>query len=146
MPLLVLFLVFVGAPIFELYLLIELGSRIGALPTIALTVFTAILGGVLVRIQGLSVLMRVREAFANDEVPAIELIEGAVLLGTGVLLLLPGLATDVLGFLLLISPLRRSLIIGVLQRRGKLRPTVSRGAQGATNRQGYIEGEYRRED
>jgi len=145
MPLLVLFLVFVGAPIFELYLLIELGSVIGALPTIGLTIFTAILGGALVRIQGLAVLLRVREALAKDEVPAIELIEGAVLLVTGVLLLLPGLATDLLGFLLLFGPLRRALIIGVLQRYGRLRPAGSPEGQ-SQHPQRHIEGEFRRED
>lgn len=148
MPPLLLFLaIFVGAPLAELYVLIEVGSEIGAIPTIALSVFTAVLGGLLVRWQGLSVLYRVREAAAREEMPAIELLEGAVLLATGVLLLLPGFITDGIGFALLITPVRRWLIINLLKRRGVLGPAGNVQHESHTsNSKGYIEGEYRRDD
>lgn len=104
-------LLFVGAPLVELYFLIQVGSVIGALPTIALSVLTAMIGGALVRMQGLQVLLRVRQAMDRGEAPALDLMDGAVLLVTGFLLLLPGFITDIAGFLLLIPPLRRALIL-----------------------------------
>ena len=145
MPLLILLAVFVGAPLVELYVLIEVGGEIGAIPTIALSVFTAVLGGLLVRMQGLSVVLRVQQALGREELPAIELLEGAVLLATGVLLLLPGFITDALGFLLLIPALRRALVVNWLKRRGNLRPGGP-GPGPDAGRQGYIEGEFRRDD
>jgi UPF0716 protein FxsA len=145
MPLLIALAVFVGAPLVELYVLIEVGGEIGALPTIALSVFTAVLGGLLVRMQGLSVVLRVQQALGREELPAIELLEGAVLLATGVLLLLPGFITDALGFLMLVPALRRALIVAWLRRRGNLRPG-GRGPGPDAGSQGYIEGEFRRDD
>jgi UPF0716 protein FxsA len=141
--LLILFL-FVAAPLVELYVLIEVGSGIGALPTILLSIFTAVLGGWLVRYQGLSVLFRVQRMLDAGEVPAIEVLEGAVLLTTGILLLLPGFITDGLGFLVLIPPVRRALILAFLGRRGVMRPGVRPDSPKAADR--YIEGEYRREE
>ena len=144
-PFFVFLLIFVAAPLAELYVLIEVGSRIGALSTIALSVFTAILGGVLVRLQGFAVLFRVQEAMARGEVPALELMEGAMLLLVGFALLLPGFITDAAGFLLLIPPLRRVVILWILRSRGVLRPGAppTRQGQGMDH---YIEGEYRRDD
>ena len=118
---LLFFTIFIGAPLVELYLLIQVGSRIGALSTISLCLFTAALGGILVRWQGLSVLMRVRETLGRDEVPALELLEGAAILIAGVLLMLPGFVTDTLGFLLLVPPLRQALVLYFLRRRGVLK-------------------------
>lgn len=143
-PLLLVLLIFVVAPLGELYLLIEVGSAIGAITTIALTVFTAVLGGLLVRLQGVSVLLRVREMTARGEVPAIEMLEGAVLMLAGLLLLLPGFVTDALGFLLLVSPLRRAVLLGWLRRRGVLRPGQQPPSRSGQRR--IIDGEYRRED
>ena len=128
----------------ELYFLIEVGSRIGGIATIALTVFTAVLGGLLVRLQGVSVLLRVRELTARGELPAIEMLEGAVLMLAGLLLLLPGFITDVFGFVLLISPIRRALILGWLRRSGTLRPGQAPPSSPGQHR--IIDGEYRRED
>ena len=142
--LLVFLLLFVGAPLVELYVLIEVGSGIGALPTVLLSIFTAALGGWLVRYQGLSVLFRVRQMLDAGEKPAVEVLEGAVLLLTGLLLLLPGFITDTLGFLVLIPPVRRALILGFLRRRGLLQPAG--GNAETVTKQGYIEGEFRRED
>ncbi|MGA1690891.1 MAG: FxsA family protein, partial [Sedimenticolaceae bacterium] len=113
---------FVFAPLAELYVLIEVGSEIGALPTILLSIFTAILGASLVRLQGFSVLMRARGMMARGEAPAIEMMEGMALAITGFALLLPGFITDAIGFLLLITPIRRALIIKGLLRGGVMRP------------------------
>lgn len=134
-------LLFVGTPLIELYLLIQVGSVIGAVPTIALTLLTAILGGWLVRMQGLSVLLRVRAMLDRGEMPALELIDGAVLLVAGFALLLPGFITDAIGFLLLIPPLRHALIrryVHVLPVEGKV----------VVHREHFrvIEGDWRRED
>ncbi|WP_078118054.1 FxsA family protein [Thiosocius teredinicola] len=147
-PAVVFLLIFVGAPLVELYLLIEVGSVIGALPTILLSIFTAALGGWLVRMQGFSVLFRAQSQMANKEVPAIELLEGVLLLLTGLALLLPGFVTDAIGFLLLITPLRRWLIVHWLKSRGTLRPAAQPGARTTPETQAdrIIEGEYRRDE
>ena len=146
-PVLVFLLVFVGAPLVELYLLIEVGSVIGALPTIALSIFTALLGGALVRMQGFAVLFRAQSAMAQRELPAIELLEGALLLLVGVALLLPGFITDAIGFVLLIPPLRRGLIVFWLKSRGNIQPIPGAGEQPPTSRPDrIIEGDYTRKD
>jgi UPF0716 protein FxsA len=144
-PGLLLLLVFVAAPLIELYLLIEVGSVIGALPTIALSILTALLGGALVRLQGFRVLFRAQAALEKREVPAFELLEGALLLLVGMALLLPGFVTDAVGFLLLIPPLRRRLILRLLVARGGLKP-AGPPDQGGTRSDRVLEGEYRRED
>ncbi|BAO42967.1 FxsA family protein [Thiolapillus brandeum] len=141
-------LLLVGAPLLELYVLIEVGSEIGALPTILLSIFTAILGAALVRLQGVSVLLRVQETLARGEAPALEMLEGAVLMMAGVMLLFPGFITDVMGFLMLIPPLRRHLIVAVLRNSGTLRPAppgTSRD-EDPVRRVTIIQGEYRKED
>jgi UPF0716 protein FxsA len=138
-------LIFVGAPLIELYFLIQVGSVIGALPTIALSILTAVIGGALVRMQGLAVLMRVRAMLDQGEMPALELLDGAVLLVCGFALLLPGFVTDILGFLLLIPPVRHALIrrylhvVPVADANGVRRDDFQRGPR-------VIEGEYRRDD
>ena len=141
-------LLLVGAPLVELYVLIEVGSQIGALPTILLSVFTAILGAALVRLQGVSVLLRVQETLARGEAPALEMLEGAVLMMAGVMLLFPGFITDIIGFLMLIPPLRRRLIVAVLRNSGTLTPAPSAtpGEQESVRRLTIIQGEYRKED
>jgi len=144
-PLLLFLLLFVGIPLAELFFLIKVGAQIGAFPTIFLTLFTAVMGGWMVRLQGFSTLLRVREAMERGEVPAIELLEGAILLICGILLLLPGFITDVVGFLFLIPPVRRWLLAIGLQSSGILRP-IQGAASTARRKQEVIDGEYRRED
>jgi UPF0716 protein FxsA len=141
---LILFLIlFVGIPLAELYFLIQVGSEIGALPTIGLTILTALLGGFLVRMQGFSVLMRVRAAADRGEVPALEMLDGALLLVAGLVLMLPGFFTDAVGFLLLVPPLRRLLIARFVQ----IVPQRFEGQGPADRPSGVriIDGEYRRE-
>jgi UPF0716 protein FxsA len=146
-PLLLFLLLFVGIPLFELYWLIEVGSHIGAIPTIALTVFTAVLGGLLVRMQGLATAIKVQKSMAMGEMPAIEMMEGAVLLACGFFLLLPGFFTDILGFLALVPSVRRWAVLGFLKRAQIMRPPPAQppGERGPDHPR-IIEGEYQRDD
>lgn len=132
-------LLFIGVPLIEVYLLIQVGSEIGALSTIALSIFTAILGSLLVRVQGFSVLLRVRTLTEHGETPALEVLDGALLLIAGLMLLLPGFLTDGLGFLLLVPPVRQWLI----RRFVRLVLVQPQGPIGPEPR--VIEGEFRRE-
>jgi len=142
-PLPVFLLLFVSIPLVELYFLIQVGSGIGALPTIGLTILTAIIGGMLVRMQGFAVLMRVRRAADRGEVPALEMLDGTLLLVAGLILLLPGFFTDVVGFLLLLPPLRRHLIAKFVE----IAPhhNAPGGSTDADSGPRVIEGEYRRD-
>lgn len=108
MPL--LFLTFLLVPLLEIYLLIEIGSVIGAAWTVAGVVGTAVVGAALVRRQGIAALARFRSATEAGELPAITIIEGLALLVAGALLLTPGFFTDAIGFVLLTPPLRQILI------------------------------------
>jgi UPF0716 protein FxsA len=146
-PLLLFLLLFVGVPLVELYFLIKVGSQIGAFSTLFLTVFTALLGGWMVRRQGFSTLTRVRGSMERGEVPAFEMMEGAVLLVCGFLLLLPGFITDVVGFVFLVPPVRRWVLALSLQQGGVMGPAgpVS-GESYSTRERKVIEGEFKRED
>ncbi len=148
-PGIIFLLVLVGAPLLELYVLIEVGSEIGALPTILISVFTAVLGASLVRMQGVSVLLRVQQTLARGEVPALEMLEGALLMMAGIMLLFPGFITDAFGFLLLVPPLRRKLILAVMKRSGAMGPGSggpSPASEAEVRKIRIIEGEYRHED
>jgi UPF0716 protein FxsA len=136
-------LLFVMAPLIELYFLIQVGSVIGALPTILLSILTAVIGGTLVRMQGLTVLMRVRATMERGETPALELLDGAVLLLCGFALMLPGFVTDAVGFALLVPALRQVLI----RRYIRVVPVEHEGGpyQEQTRRR-TIEGDWRRDD
>lgn len=102
-----IFLIFVLLlPIVELTLLIQVGSEIGALSTIALTLLTAAIGISLVRSQGLGVMQRAQINMAEGKGAAPEMVEGAMLAFAGLCLLIPGFLTDVVGALLLLPPLR----------------------------------------
>lgn len=145
-----LMLMFVLVPILEIYLLIQVGGVIGVLPTIFLVVFTAVFGGLLLRWQGFATLERVRATLARGQVPALELLEGAMLLVGGALLLTPGFFTDAIGFVCLIPVLRRGVIRWAI-RRGVVIGGVGRGggtAPGGTYDPGpkTIDGEYWRDE
>lgn len=131
---LVVLLILIGVPAGELWLLIEVGSEIGALTTIALIILTAVLGTILFRVQGLATLQRLQEHVARDETPVAEVVSGFGLLFAGLLLLIPGFATDALGFLLFIPPLRRwlaGLLIAYIVARGATTVFVDlRGGRG----------------
>jgi UPF0716 protein FxsA len=134
-------LLFVCVPLIELYFLIQVGSQIGVLSTIGLSIFTAVLGGVLVRIQGFSVLMRVRDAMSQNQVPALEMLDGALLLIAGLFLLLPGFFTDFVGFLLLVPALRRRTVARFF----RVVPGESAAELHSRSGARVIQGEFRRE-
>jgi UPF0716 protein FxsA len=104
-----LLLLFVLVPLVELYLLLKLGALIGAGPTIAIVIVTGVLGGSMARTQGFAVLKRVRESLNAGILPTDALIDGLFVLAGGLLLLTPGLLTDIVGFLALLPPTREFL-------------------------------------
>ncbi|MEW8397011.1 MAG: FxsA family protein, partial [Candidatus Thiodiazotropha sp.] len=98
----------------------------------------------MVRAQGFATLTRVRGTMDRGEVPAFEMLEGAVLLICGLLLLLPGFVTDVVGFVFLVPPIRRWLLAVGLRQGGVMGPVES--APDGSRERPVIEGEFKRED
>ena len=119
-------------PIIEIYLFIKIGSQIGAFNTISLIFITAIIGIAYVRYEGLNTLKSGFPQLIKNEIPAYELISGAAIAFAALLLIIPGFATDVIGFLL-IFPLSRKLIFGKLS--SKLRNNKS-------TTKPYIDGDF----
>jgi UPF0716 protein FxsA len=110
-----LFLLFTLIPVIELALLIKVGSIIGTFNTIAIVILTAIVGAYMVRLEGLGVLYRIQNNMQEGVFPAEELINGAMILIAGALLLTPGFFTDAIGFLLVI-PLSRNFIKKIVRK------------------------------
>lgn len=104
-----LMLLFILVPALELVLLIEIGSRIGTLSTLALILVTGVVGAQLAGRQGLDVLRRIQRETSEGRLPAVSLIDGAFILIAGALLVTPGILTDVAGLLCLVPAFRRSL-------------------------------------
>ncbi|MCK4964765.1 MAG: FxsA family protein [Dehalococcoidia bacterium] len=105
-----LMLLFILMPLIELAILFFLGTIIGALYTVLIVVTTGILGAVMARHQGLAALSRIRSSIESGIMPANELFDGALILAGGLLLLTPGIITDIVGFTALVPQTRR--IIG----------------------------------
>ena len=101
-----LFLVFVLVPLFELYLLIKVGSHLGALNTLIVVILTGIVGASLARIQGMRTMIRVRNSLNRGELPTEELLDALLIFMAGLLLLTPGFITDFVGMALLVSSIR----------------------------------------
>jgi len=104
-----LLILFVIVPVTELYILIEVGKRIGSLTTIGIIIFTGILGAYLVKNQGFMILKKIQNDLNEGIMPGDSLIQGAIILAGGILLLTPGFVTDILGFIFLI-PVSRNVI------------------------------------
>ena len=96
-------------PSLEIWLFIKIGQAIGAAWTIIFTAFTAILGAALVKLQGASTFLRIRRALMQGDIPALEMFAGVMLFFAGALLITPGFFTDIVGFTLLVPPMRRAL-------------------------------------
>jgi UPF0716 protein FxsA len=101
-----LFLLFAVVPVAEIYVLVSVGSVIGVLPTVALVLLTALAGAHLARMQGLSVMLRIRENLAQGFMPAEELLDGLLIFLAGMVLLTPGFLTDIAGLLILLPATR----------------------------------------
>ncbi|MDH3523327.1 MAG: FxsA family protein [Acidobacteriota bacterium] len=132
-----LLLLFVLVPAVELALLIQIGRVVGTLPTLALIVFTGVLGAWLARRQGLAVVRQVRAEMADGRVPAGPVVDGILILVAGAVLMTPGLLTDLFGFFCLV-PAGRRLLKGYLKqrleravRRGDVSVSVDLGQGGA---------------
>ena len=104
-----LILIFVITPLIELYLLIKIGSLIGAFNTIMLVVLTGIMGAILARSQGLAILSRINSDLEAGIMPGEPLIDGLFVLVGGLLLITPGIITDIIGFVFVI-PYTREIV------------------------------------
>ena len=106
MIIVVLIIALVVVPLVELFVIIQVGQWIGFLPTILLLVVISITGGILVKRQGLGAWRRAQAQLRAGEMPAAELVDGALILAAGALLLTPGFVTDAVGLVLLIPAAR----------------------------------------
>ena len=144
-------ILFIIVPLVELYLIIEVGSLIGALWTVFLVLLTAVIGVSLLRIQGFNTLNRARQNMEKGTLPAMEMMEGIMLAVGGALLITPGFITDTLGFLCLI-PATRRLMIAYLVRRATIHAQGFQTRSGGPRPPGQhphgrtIEGEFERKD
>jgi len=112
----ILFSLFIVIPILEMVLLIKVGSIIGAIPTVGLVLLTAMIGITLLRQQGFETLNRLQSRLAQGEIPGTELVEGAMLLVGGALLLTPGFFTDAVGFVCLLPFFRKPIASAIIQK------------------------------
>ena len=120
------------APVIEIYLFIKIGSQIGALTTITLIFVTAILGILYARYEGLNTLKSAFVQLIKNEIPAYEIISGAAITCAALLLIIPGFATDIIGFLL-IFPLTRKFILKILSSKFQVKKKTN---------EKFIDGEY----
>lgn len=139
----ILILLLLAVPAAEIFLFVKIGGMIGAWPTIGLILATAAIGGTILRIQGLRTLERARRQLANQQIPVVEIAQGAFLILAAILLLTPGFITDFLGALLLLPPLRHLIMIAVL-RQLKTRASWHAAADQSAAPDGgpVIDGEY----
>jgi UPF0716 protein FxsA len=107
---------FIIVPLLELYILIKIGGYLGAFQTVALVVFTALLGVVLARFEGLRTLQQIRQSLSQGIVPAEEMVDAVLIFIGGILLITPGVLTDLFALVLLI-PYSRMIFKRWLRRR-----------------------------
>ena len=124
-------LVIILIPIIEIYLLIKIGSQIGALTTILLIFFTAIMGIYYAKYEGLNTLKSGFTQLSKNETPVYEALSGAAIAFAALLLIIPGFATDILGFLLIL-PFSRKFIFYLF----------SKKVNKKKNKKNFIEGEF----
>ena len=101
-----LVLLFIAVPLVELYVIVETARSIGTLETIGLLILVSVAGAWMVKAQGMAVLWRVRSKLDEGQMPGRELVDGALVLFAGALMLTPGFVTDAFGLLLLFPPTR----------------------------------------
>ena len=125
-------LLIILVPIVEIYLFIKIGSQIGAFTTISLIFITAMIGVIYAKYEGSNTLRSGFSQLIKNEIPAYEIISGAAITFAALLLIIPGFATDIMGFLL-IFPFTRKLIFGKLLNKFKNKTKIKKP---------YIEGEF----
>ncbi|KAF7768890.1 UPF0716 protein FxsA [Pseudoalteromonas citrea] len=165
----ILFVLFIVIPIIEIALLIQVSDIIGGFATIALVVLTAVIGAKLVKQQGLSAFTNVQGQMAQGQMPASELFSGLCVIIAGVLLMTPGIMTDVIGFMLLTPAIRVHLANALVKQIGaqmhakmsaqqggfshhaqqnpfERPPSQFDKTEGVQEQSSTIEGEYQRKD
>jgi len=145
MPLLILLVIFVGMPILEIYVIIQVGQQIGAAPTVLLLIVESLIGGWLVKREGRRAWDALRAAVTTGHVPAQELSDAALVLVGGTLLLTPGFVTDIFGFFFVLPftrPVARRMLAAVVARRAAARI----GRDGYAPRRGGVHRIYRSDD
>ena len=126
------FLSIVLVPIVEIYLFIKIGAQIGAFNTILLIFITAITGIIYARYEGLNTLRSAYSQITKQETPAYEIISGAAIAFAALLLIVPGFATDIIGFLIIL-PIKRKLILKKISTKIKKKQT---------DKNNFIDGEF----
>lgn len=138
-----LFALFIGVPLIEIALFIQVGGAIGLWPTLAIVVLTALAGTALIRAQGAQAMGQIRGSFSQMQDPTEPLAHGAMILFAGALLLTPGFFTDACGFLLLLPPVRSRVFAHL---RTKMTIQSFGAAQGTRTQPGpddqVIDGDY----
>ena len=112
------FLIFIGIPVLEIFLLIKIGGKIGALNTISLIFLTAFVGIYFARIQGIKTIKSGMINLYQNKTPIFEIVSGASIAIAALLLIIPGFFTDAIGFFLLI-PITRKILISLLIKKNK---------------------------
>ena len=130
-----LLLIILFVPLVEIYLFIQIGGQIGAFNTILMILLTAVIGVYFVRLQGLSTMKSGITQLYKNQLPVYELMSGAALAGAALLLIIPGFATDVIGFLLIL-PFTRNIFFKYLGKKYKKEKV----------KDDLIEGEYEDKD
>ena len=145
-----LFPIFVVVTLAEIYVLVSVGQAIGGLSTVLLVIITAFIGSSLLRQQGWSTMAKAQQSMSEGRTPAMEMMEGVVILVSGILLLTPGFLTDVLG-LLGLMPWSRSYFINhfleknaerVFKQRNSVFINRTNSSEKKSNKDDTIEGEF----
>jgi len=145
-----LFPIFVVVTLAEIYVLVSVGQAIGGLSTVLLVVITAFIGTSLLRQQGWSTMAKAQQSMSEGRTPAMEMMEGVVILVSGILLLTPGFLTDALG-LLGLMPWSRSYFINhfleknaerVFKQRNSVFINRTNSSEKKSNKDDTIEGEF----
>ena len=145
-----LFPIFVVVTLAEIYVLVSVGQAIGGLSTVLLVIITAFIGSSLLRTQGWSTMAKAQQSIAEGRAPAMEMLEGVVIVVSGILLLTPGFLTDTLGLLGLMPWSRAYFINHFLEKNAervfKSRNSVfihkSESTETKNKKDGAIEGEF----
>lgn len=130
MPIILLIAMFIAVPIAEIYVIIQVGEAIGAVPTILILIADSVIGSMLWRSQGRRVWARFRQTVEGGSIPHREVLDGVLVIFGGALLVTPGFISDVLGIVLLLPPTRalvRRLLVRRLGKRVQIRAFRGRG-------------------